>query len=79
MKIIVKIETEEEIINSLKDVFTAGFKFGVISGNPTFKKNFWKLYKNKESELFNAFPKASVWKHPESNEWRFYFNKVYKK
>ena len=43
------------------------------SEDPNFPRIFWKLYKNKNSELYELFPKGKVWKD-RNGKWWFYFN-----
>ena len=71
-----KIMSFQDIIYDLSMVSDFG-KFKNVSfseDNPAYSKNFWILYKNKESDLWKSFPDGSVWKKPNANEWRFYFN-----
>ena len=51
-------------------------KYSIIQN--AFAKGFWKIWKadknNAKSEFRRMFPNAKVWKHPDTGEWRVYFN-----
>lgn len=72
-----KIMSYNDIIYDLIQCCDGGHRHKNVTHNeenPVYSINFWKLYRNKESKLWEIFPKGSVWKHPRFNEWRFYFN-----
>jgi hypothetical protein len=72
-----KIMSYDDIIYDLIQCCDGGCKFKNVTyreDNPVYSTNFWRLYKDKESKLWKLFPKGSIWKHPTTNQWRFYFN-----